>query len=153
MSKVIVTVNPETNQVITLSNNGQPSAKDGKQYGYIRLEQTSMSIANGGWARKSKKSTLIKGVVEDLLSFGFKPNQELPGKLYVIESTEMFRPNQEPKLAGDTEVVCKVGGLPIYRETFYDATGEKQDTLLQHDNVDEIQAAQAAKTQAAVIGE
>lgn len=143
MSKVKVTVNPVTNQVITLSNNGQPSAKDGKQYGYIRLEQTSAEIAVGGWARTSKKSTLVKGEVTALQQFGFMPNQELPGKLYVEESTTPFRQNQEPKLAGTTGVVCKVGGLPIYRETFYDATGTKQDVLLAHDNLDEIKAAQA----------
>lgn len=156
MSKVKVTVNPQNNSIITLSNNGQPSPKDGKQYGYIRLEQATTEVDSNGWARQTKKSTLIKGAVEALQGFGFMPNQELPGKLYVKESTEAFRPNQEPKLAGTTGVVCKVGGLPIYRETFYDVTGNVQDTLLMHDNQDEIKAAQAnavAAQGAPAIGE
>jgi hypothetical protein len=156
MSKVKVTVNPVSGQVITLSNNGQPSAKDGKQYGYIRLEQSTTSVDGNGWARQSKKSTLIKGSVETLQSFGFMPNQELPGKLFVKEQTTPFRENQQAKLAGNTTVVCKVGGLPIYRETFYDATGTAVDTLVAHDNHDEIKAAQAnviAQANATTIGE
>ena len=42
------------------------------EYGYVRVEQNATTIGNNGWLRLTKRSSLIKGKVEDLVKAGFK---------------------------------------------------------------------------------
>jgi hypothetical protein len=135
MSKVIVTAN-ESGLVIT------PSAKN-PAFGYARVEQTKVSVVNG-WARKSTRSALIQGEIEILEAMGLFNGQQREGNIFIVESTEPFNaeePEKDLKVAGDTKVVCKIGGAPIYRKAFYDETGLAQDSLVSHDNIEEISAA------------
>jgi hypothetical protein len=50
------------------------------------------------------------------------------------------------KIAGETGVVCTLGGLPIYRRTKFSFAGNAEDMLIKHDNVDELRAAYANQT-------
>jgi len=132
MSDVKVTAN-EAGLVIVPSKNNPA-------FGYARVEQ------NTGWARKSTRSALIQGEVEILASMGLHNGKTLPGKIIVVESTEPFNaenPDADLKVAGDTGVTCKIGGAPIYRKAFYDESGTGMDSLLSHDNIEEISAARA----------
>jgi len=141
MSKVIVTAN-ESGLVIT------PSAKN-PEYGYTRVEQTVVKnvIQNGQtWARKSTRSALINGDIDTLNAMGLYKGKEMKGHIIVLESTEPFNaeePEKDLKVAGDTKVVCKIGGAPIYRKGVYDESGLLEDSLLSHDNIEEISAARA----------
>jgi len=111
------------------------------EFGYIRVEQTRMSVENG-WARKKTISALVPGKVEDLRGLGFKNGEMLPGRIQIQESLEPFNPEdaeKDLKIAGNTGIICTLGGEPIYRKTFYTENGEA-DILLQHDNGDAISA-------------
>ena len=45
------------------------------------------------------------------------------------------------KIAGETGVVCTVGGLPIYRRTKFSFASNSEDLLIKHDNVEQLKAA------------
>ena len=133
MNKVKVSANDEGLVVVTSKNN--------PEYGYIRVEQTRMSVDNG-WMRKKTISALVPGTVEDLKGLGFKHGDELPGCVQVQESLEPFNPEtpeKDAKIAGDTGITCTVGGEVIYRKTFYSEDGEA-DIKIAHDNGDAISA-------------
>jgi hypothetical protein len=76
--------------------------------------------------------------------------QELPGKILIKESLEPFsskNPERDLKVAGDTGIVCRLEGNPIYRRTYYSVSSNAEDTFIQHDNVEELRAAyDASKT-------
>ena len=52
-------------------------------------------------------------------------------------------------MAGDTGIVCCEHGQPIYRKTFYDASGTMEDTYVAHTNGDAIREANADNVEAA----
>jgi len=120
--------------VITVSENNP-------EYGYVRVEQVVTQIDQRGWLKNVKRSTLIKGKVEDLVASGFKNGTEIPGKIVVIESLSPFNPEnpeKDLKIAGDTGIVCRIDDQPIYRQTFFTPDVNAQDQLIMHDNTDEI---------------
>jgi len=140
MGKVVVTADKNGNVIGVSENN--------PQYGYVRVEQSGTFINDQGWLRLSKRSTLIKGLVDDLLEFGFKNGMELSGKIVVVESLTPFNPenpDRDLKIAGDTGVVCRTDDQPIYRQTFYTVNPEMQDHLITHTNSEEIREVQAAQ--------
>jgi len=140
MGKVVVTADKNGN-VIGISENNP-------EYGYVRVEQTGTFINDQGWLRLSKRSTLIKGLVNDLLEVGFKNGQELPGKIVVVESLIPFNPenpDRDLKVAGNTGIVCRTDDQPIYRQTLYTTNTEMQDHLITHTNSEEIREVQAAQ--------
>lgn len=117
------------------------------EYGYVRVEQNASTISTNGWLRLTKRSSLIKGKVEDLVKAGFKDGSALPGKLVVVESFEPFdtnNPERDLKFAGVTGVVCRVDDQPIYRQTVYTTNPDAQDQLIMHNNAEEIREVQAA---------
>ena len=133
MSKVVVTADANGNVIGVSQNN--------PEYGYIRVEQNAIQINDEGWLRRSKRSALIKGKVEDLLSFDFKAEQSLPGKIVVKESLIPFNPenpDKNLKIAGDTGIICRVDDEPIYRQTFYTQNENAIDEFIMHTNKDEI---------------
>ena len=91
--------------------------------------------------------------MEDLIAIGIDKMDTLPGKIVVKESTEPFSatdPDRDLKVAGSTGIICcTADGEPIYRTSFYDATGTQEDTLIAHANGDAIREANASATQAA----
>jgi len=107
--KVHVTADQDGNIIGVSQNN--------PEYGYVRVEQIATTINTEGWLRRAKRSALIKGKVEDLMATGFRKDQELPGKIIVIESHVPFNPEnpeRDLKIAGDTGIVCRVDDQPIY---------------------------------------
>jgi hypothetical protein len=140
MNKVTVAANKDGN-IIGISENNP-------EFGYIRVEQNAPVINEKGWLRFSKRSSLIKGKVEDLLQCNYKAGQEIQGRIVVVESLTAFNtenPDRDLKIAGETGVVCTIDDQPIYRQSFFTTNVDAQDELITHDNVAEIREVQEAQ--------
>jgi hypothetical protein len=137
--KVVVTSNPKTGLVVTRSD-------ENPQWGYCRVEQERMVVDEStGILRLKKLSALVPGTIIDLERLGWKDGQELPGHVIFREQMLPFNkknPDQNLKIAGETGVVCKVKGEPIYRNTFWNPREDAKDTPIPHDNIEEIRLAQ-----------
>jgi hypothetical protein len=86
----------------------------------------------------------LYGTIEDLSKFGYTTGMELPGKILIKESLEPFNtenPEKDYKIAGKTGIVCCLDGQPIYRKTFYNASGTENDIFIAHNNGNAIKAA------------
>ena len=130
MSNKVKVTGDEFGNVINVSENNP-------EYGYVRVEQQVNVVSEDGWFRPTKRSTLLKGKVEDLKNGQFFVGQELPGKIIVKESLTPFNPNnpdQHLKIAGETGIICRIDDQPIYRDTFYTMNPEAQDILIMHDD-------------------
>lgn len=137
-SKVIVTADATTNSVVNVSDN--------PEWGYLRVEQIRTMIDDNGFLKRKSVSAIVPGLLSDLQASGFFAGQQLDGKIVVEESLEPFNkknPERDLKVAGETGIVCTYGGLPIYRRTKFSLDGTIQDTLIKHDNVEELRAAYA----------
>jgi len=134
--RVIVSSN-EDGSVISLSKNNP-------EYGYIRVSQRRLVINKKGWVNLKELSALVQADVETLKQLEWKPQQQLAGHIVIKESVEPFSPensDKDLKIAGDSDVICSIEGQPIYRKCFYDPTGNDVDSLIQHDNIEEIRSA------------
>jgi hypothetical protein len=141
-SKVIVLADETTGAVVNVSQNNT-------DYGYIRVQQVRTMIDDNGFLRRKPVSALIPGTLAELKDSGFFAGQQLDGKIVVEESLEPFNektPERDLKIAGETGVVCTLGGLPIYRRTKMSFDGSASDTLIKHDNVEQLRAAYAAQS-------
>ncbi len=145
-SKVKVVADATTKLVINQSAN--------PLFGYVRVVQNRVVIDDNGFMKRKEYSALIHGLIEDLQTVGYYDGMELNGKVIAEESLEPFSkkgPNK-PKTAGDTNVICTLGGYPIYRRTKYTDKVNSEDMLIAHDNKAEVKAAyaasEAAKTKA-----
>lgn len=117
------------------------------ELGWVRVEQTATAINEKGWLTKNRRSTFIKGKVEDLAEQNYQIGQEIPGKIVIKESFTPFNqenPDMDLKIAGDTGVVCRVDDQPIYRQSFYTNNVDAQDELIMHTNSEEIKQVIAA---------
>lgn len=138
------------NQVIVTGNGAGETvivSKENPKFGHIRVEQKRTIMNNKGWVNTKVISALIHGSVEELNSLGFAEGEVLPGKIVIKESLFPFNvkePTADYKIAGRTNIVCTVGGQPIYRKTFYNQSGTETDEFVSHDNVDEIRRANQA---------
>lgn len=140
MSKNKVTVVADDNgNVIRQSKN--------PEIGYVRVTQDAVNYSANGWVQRKTRSALILGNIDDLKELKFKDGQELDGKIIVKEAIEPFSaedPDRHLKIAGETGIICcNKDGEPIYRTTFYDATGLQEDELVPHANGDAIRKANA----------
>jgi hypothetical protein len=139
-----------TKVTVTADENGNVIgvSKNNPEYGYVRVEQTSPMVTDRGWLKISKRSSLIKGKVEDLKSLNYTAGQQLPGTIVIKESLTPFNtdnPDRDLKIAGETGVVCRIDDQPIYRQTFYTTNPNSYDELITHTNTDEIREVQAAQ--------
>jgi len=140
MSKVTVAADQNGN-VIGISTNNP-------EYGWFRVEQVATQIDDKGWLRNVKRSALIKGKVEDLVTLNYQKGTEIPGKIVVRESFEPFNPtnpDRDLKIAGDTGIICRVNDQPIYRQTFFTQNLNATDEFIMHNNSDEIRDVQSAQ--------
>ena len=140
-SKVKVVADATTGAVINVSPNND-------DYGYIRVEQARTVIDDNGFLRRKVVSTLVPGLLPDLQAENYYNGQELPGKIIIKESLTPFNektPEKDLKIAGDTGIVCKFEGSPIYRKTQYTLASNAEDVLIKHDNVEELRAAYAVQ--------
>jgi hypothetical protein len=144
-SKVIVTADATTNRVVNVSEN--------PEFGWIRVEQVRTMVDDNGFLKRKAVSAIVPGPLADLQASGFFAGQQLDGKIVVQESLEPFNkktPERDLKIAGETGVVCTLGGLPIYRKTIWSLDSSAQDELIKHDNVEELRAAYAKANSTAI---
>jgi hypothetical protein len=137
----VVVKSDENNNIIGVFQNNP-------EYGYIRVEQIAPVISDTGWLRTAKRSSFIKGKIQDLQALNYKANQEIPGKIVIIESLTPFNlenPDRDLKIAGDTGVICRLDDQPIYRRSFYTTNVKISDEVIHHTNAEEIREVQAAQ--------
>jgi hypothetical protein len=136
-SKVIILADEATGAVVNVSVNNP-------EYGYVRVQQVRTMIDDNGFLRRKPVSALIPGTLAELKDSGFFQGQQLDGKIVVEESLEPFNektPERDLKVAGETGIVCTLGGQPIYRRTKMSFDANVSDTLIKHDNTEELRAA------------
>jgi hypothetical protein len=141
-TKVKVVADATTGSVINLSVNNP-------EYGYVRLEQKRSIVDDNGFLRVKPVSTLLHGTVNELKAAGFFAGQELTGQIVIQERLTPFNeksPEKDLKIAGSTGIVCTLEGQPIYRRTLYTAVSNAADTLIKHDNVEQLRNAYAAQS-------
>jgi hypothetical protein len=146
-SKVIVLADETTKAVVNVS-------KTSPTYGYIRVQQIRTMIDDNGFLRRKPVTALIPGTVDELEASAFFAGQALEGKIVIEESLEPFNekePERDLKVAGETGIVCTFGGLPIYRRTKMSFDPTAPDTLIKHDNVEQLRAAYSAQTKSNAI--
>lgn len=125
------------------------ASQNNPEYGSIRVEQTVMTTQNGFLTPK-KRSAFINGTVVDLKAAGWVDGQAIDGHIIVKESLTPFNeenPDRDIKMAGDTGVPCTIEGQVIYRRSYFSFT-EEADTVIAHDNGEQIKAAQAKLAEA-----
>lgn len=129
MKKVIVTATA-AGQVFT--SNGV-SEKDGKEYGYIRVESKEVDFS-GPVATVKTRSALKAMSREAFDASGIVAGLEIPGHIVVKESTTKNpnRTNQLPKTQGKDGGVLLLNGLPIYRETEFTTDLSVSDEMIKH---------------------
>ncbi len=136
-------------------------SKNNPEFGHVRLTQEAVSFGTQGWVKRSTRSTLIHGTVEDLQATGIADRKVLPGQIVIREQFEPFsanNPDRDLKIAGETGVVCvgtnpNTGEMdaPIYRKTFYSMDLDEADTLIAHTNGDAIREANGLEPKKAKI--
>lgn len=128
-------------------------SKNNPEYAHVRLTQERSWLSANGWFTTREISTLIHGKTEELKASGVGRKSKLPGNIYIMEQLHPFSAKdskRDLKFAGKTGVTCKAADpdtgeiVDIYRKTFYDATGTKEDVLVEHINGDEIRKANNA---------
>ena len=146
-SKVTVLADETTGAVINVSENNP-------DYGFVRVQQQRTMIDDNGFLRRKSVSALVPGTISELTDAAFYAGQQIDGKIVVEEALEPFNsksPERDLKVAGETGIVCTIGGLPIYRRTMLSFDATNKDTLIKHDNIEELRAAyQAQKSNSAV---
>lgn len=112
------------------------------EIGFIRLTQDVVEFQASGWLKRSTRSCLFFGKIEDFKAAGINTMTELPGKLVIKEQLEPFGDDSmsDLKMAGDSGIICRFEDQPIYRKTFYTQNMSETDILIQHTNGDEIRA-------------
>ena len=144
-SKAVIVADATTGAVINMSNN--------PEFGYVRVEQSVNQYDDNGFLRRKKLSAIISAPIGDLQDAGYYAGQLLDGKIIIQESTTPWNeknPERDLKVAGSTGIVCRLEGAPIYRRTLYTEKENLKDTLIAHDNVDELRAAYESNKVSAV---
>ena len=145
-STVKIVADATTGAVVKISDN-KP------EFSSVRLEQVRTVIGNNNFIERKVVSTLLQGDTADLTAMGFYAGQELPGTIVIEESLTPFNkknPERDLKIAGETGIVCRVGDQPIYRRTVYSTASNAQDTLIKHDNVEQLRSAYAQANTSAI---
>ena len=123
------------------------------EFASVRLEQVRTVIGNNNFIERKTVSTLLQGATADLTAMGFYAGQELPGTIVIEESLTPFNkknPERDLKVAGETGIICTVGGQAIYRRAVYSAATNAQDTLVKHDNVEQLRSAYSQANSSAI---
>lgn len=130
--------------------------KNGKEFGYIRVENPSivdLSYAYNNGGVKRGQSALVAMTLESWNKSKqfYKEGMEIPGTVAIVESFEQTIGSQPKKAGkGDNAPICTKEGNVIYRKTVFDAKGETEDILISHDNQAEITEFQTVTKEAEV---
>lgn len=144
-SKVVIVADATTGAVINMSSN--------PEFGYVRVEQSVNQYDDNGFLRRKKLSAIISAPIADLQEAGYYAGQLLDGKIIIQEATTPWNeknPQRDLKVAGTTGIVCRLDGAPIYRRTLYTEKENLKDTLIAHNNVDELRSAYESNKTSAV---
>ena len=129
-----VTENPKNGQVFTL--NAKPG-KDGKQYGWFRVESMDNTIQNS-FLRVNKRSALVTVLASDWEAVKYKAGQQISGRIIHTDSLEAkpgFRPMEfVDKTTGEMKKITS-NGMQVYRRTEFSQDANAQDTRLVYDKV------------------
>ena len=142
-NSVTITANPSNGQVFTSTG---VSEKDGKEYGYIRVEQKWLDMS--GAVATVRSLSALKAISKEAFDMsGLAHGSEIEGKILIKESTTKnpFRANQEAKRAGKDGGVLLYNGLPIYRETEFTTDLSAQNVLIAHTAVAPVAETISAK--------
>ena len=123
------------------------------EFSSVRLEQVRTVIGNNNFIERKTVSTLLQGATADLTAMGFYAGQELPGTIVIEESLTPFNkknPERDLKIAGETGIICSVGGQPIYRRAVFSTASNATDTLIKHDNVEQLRSAYSSANSSAI---
>jgi hypothetical protein len=134
-----VTITPDSNgNIIRQSKN--------PEIGYIVLKQESSEVKRG-WLNNKTRTALLRGNIDDLKAQKYKKNSKLPGRIVVFETVtplSSLDPERGLKRAGDGGIICcTADGEPIYRETYWDPSGQDEDNFVPHANGDAIRTAKS----------
>lgn len=133
LGQALVAAHPTTGELIT-----RFTAKDGSEYGKIRVDEMKLSISNG-FSRFAKRTAFITveketaDILEQMLVEG-QP-YPMPGKIIVMESLDPFYPGQEPKRKGADGEFITHNGHPVYRNTEFVADLNAEDVFIIGDSV------------------
>ena len=123
--------------IVTGDQNGRVVTPAGENFGYIRVEKSTDTFTDRGFAIKKTVSALIFGKYDVLKSFGWQDGQEIDGTIVIKESLIPFNkknPEKDLKVAGKSNVPCTKGGRNIYRRAVYTPDANAVDELIKHDN-------------------
>ena len=145
----VVVMGNENGSVITVNENNP-------EQGSIWLSQSVFEMDHlTGFVNKRTRNAWLQGSIKNVLAdLNYTVGEQLPGNIVRFESFEPFSKNPEYaerdiKVAGDTGIICKQEGKAIYSIARYVMDEAVEDTLISHDNSEEIKAAIAAKKNAA----
>lgn len=134
MTETVKVLSSPLGEVIRVSRN--------PGYGFIVVSQLRCLFDQKGSVRQHNITACVMGPIHTLEELKWQPNQVLPGKIVIHEATAPFRntnPMIDLKFADRTlGLVCTVGGLPIYRKTYYSVSDTVDDVLVPHDNGNDI---------------
>lgn len=158
-STVKLTVNPANGQFFTTNEN---LGKDGKVYGFLRLEQQivdfSSSLANVKTISALKSMSLeAYEKAQNFLTFYNEKSKEvegitLAGNIIITESLKEDVGFKVKRAGGDeNSPVCMFNNKPIYRKTEYSDVEGETHTLIAHTNGEEIKAHNAMKVSAKAL--
>lgn len=131
---VKITKNPTTNVIVEKNPN---LGKDGKQYGFIRVEEAAFNFGSVVGSNRSKsalKTVVYDDAIKALANGSIKEGMELPGKIITIESL-VQELGMKPKQAGKDGGYCQKDGKTIYFKTEYTEDMELTNVLIKHDSI------------------
>lgn len=135
-------MNPSHNKVIVVpTENGKHICTAPNSKHFILLKQTVNDINIDGDPYEHEVFTRIFGDLDYLNSLNWKPNQELPGQLIILESLSPINEEDsdfELKIADSSGVICKIKNQSIFRNILYTLDFSKTHHFLEHDNHEEI---------------
>ena len=158
-SQIKITVNPANGQFFTTNEN---LGKDGKVYGFLRLEQQIIDFSSPLGDVKTLSALKPMSLenyekAKDFLTFYNEETKEVEGITIAgnIIITESLKEDIgfKVKRAGKSEdsPVCTFNGKPIYRKTEYSDVEGQTHTLIAHTNGEEIKAHNAMKVSAKAL--
>jgi hypothetical protein len=145
-SKVLVVGDSTTGSAIVVSPKNP-------EWGYVKLQQSKVSVDDNGFLRRNVLTALIKAPVDILKEMNYYHGQVLNGTLVIEESLEPFNkkdPNRDLKVAGATGIVCKLDDQPIYRRVIYRDNPNAANKTIEHNNKEELREAYNAAKPSAI---
>jgi len=126
--------------------------KNGEEHGFIRVQnEDTIDLAfaynNGGVKRGNSALVAMTTKAWEKAKHVYSEGMKINGRVIIVESLEKSHNGFQEKKAGNGESAptCKLDGKTIYRSTELDPSGLKENVVIQHNNIEEIKAYQAAQ--------